>query len=812
MINCKSCNLFSIKFKISLLVFVMFFATVTAQASSTAFIEGQVLNGDTGDPIAGANVILEGTQIGSSTDLDGGFQLNRLPHGDLRLIISYVGYESKVIDISLNKGDHKDIEVELTPTSFVLDPVVVTGTMSKRYIQDAPIRTEVISSRDLDLRSAANIYEALETAPGVRVEEQCQSCNFSQIRMNGLGSDHTQILLDGQPVYSGLASIYGLQQFSTSEIDRIEIIKGSGSALYGSSAIAGAVNIITERPSVDKIEAGIEVGEYGTNQFSASAAMVRDNSALHLFAQLNEEDAIDETQDGLDRDAVLGKDGVTDRVESNTRNVGANIYFDDVIRPDDEVFLRFRYLNENRIGGETIDDSYRNPFNAGTEHISTNRLTGALGYRLQLSEIDAFEIEITGVQHERNATNDTYLGDYMDTHDGDVPDVDNMRPYLANEEMYLVNSHYSRKIASHNLMAGFQYSYDELEETGKYVIVEEDDPQYGLDYTSIANKHAHDLGIFIQDEWRPVKNFEIVAGVRNDIHKSEDTFKAVDGTFSQVFESSEYDETSVNPRLAIKWSPRWDWTFRLNVGTGYKVPYGFSEDLHLCSGSPRVWKGSSLKPESSQSLNLSADYSVSRFAFGINGFYTELVDAIGIVNANAQARAKGYHYAYQNIDDATIFGLDFNARYQVLSNLQILGDVSYFNGEYDSIREDWAGTQYENDSKKISRYPALSGGLRLDWSPGKWETTVDAQYTGNMFIDYAEEDDLENPGSQIFETDPYVIFNSQVSYKFTKNYRCYVGARNLGDYVQPVKHTDDAAFFYAPVYGRIFYSGIRVQF
>lgn len=794
------------------LLFVIILALPFSAHAGVTHLEGFIHDAESGEPLHGATVLIEGTRNGVSTDADGRFLLLRLPSDDFDLIVSYLGYRPEKIRVHPHDLPEDGLSIKLEASAFELNSVVVTGTRSQRYIEDAPVRTEVISSRDLEMRSAANLFEALETAPGVRVESQCQACNFTEVRMNGLGSAHTQVLMDGQPVYSGLASVYGLQQFSTAEVDRIEIVKGAGSALYGSNAIAGVVNIITERPAVDQLKGGFEVGQFGTNQFDATASRVQARSAYSIFAQLNQEASIDETADGLNRDQVNAKDGITDRVKSDLRNIGANAYFDGVITEQDEVTVRFRYLNEKRIGGELLNDAYLNPYTLGTEHITTDRLSATLGYRTEFSADNGIEMQVTGVSHNRDATNDTYLNDYMATHDDAEPDVNNLRPYLADERMFVFNTSYNHRLAKHHLTAGAQYSYDELEESGRYVIVDEADPQYGFDYTSISNKHSHDIGIYLQDEWRFARSWEMVAGVRTDFHNSEDSFEAEEEGLAQAFESTVYDEQSLNPRLAVKWAPTTSWTFRANMGTGFKVPYGFSEDLHLCSGSPRVWKGPSLKPESSRSFNLSADYSDYRMAFGVNGYVSELFDAVGIVNAGNQVRAKGYHYEYENVDNAMVYGLDFNVRYQIARRLQINADVSYFHGEYDDIRGDWAGTRYAEDSRNISRFPDVSGGIRLDWSPGNWESTVDLRYTGTMYIDYAVDGDLELPGSMVFETDPFFILNSQVSYKFNDGYRVYVGGRNLNDYLQPVKHTDDAAFYYAPVYGRMLYTGIRLNF
>ena len=230
--------------------------------------------------------------------------------------------------------------------------IVVTGTRTPRFIKDVPVRTEVLTHREIEAKAAHNVYEALEGMSGIRVEEQCQACNFSVLRMQGLGADHTQVLVDGQPIYSGLASVYGLQQLSVVEIDQIEVVKGAGSALYGSNAIAGAVNIISHMPVATEGHVGIEVGQYGTNKYELSAGARHDNIAILLFAQQNQADEIDETGNGYSRDEVYNSDGISDRVRSSIKNAGFNLSIDD-IGGMDQLSFKGRVLNENRLGGRT---------------------------------------------------------------------------------------------------------------------------------------------------------------------------------------------------------------------------------------------------------------------------------------------------------------------------------------------------------------------------------------------------------------------------------------------------------------------------
>ena len=719
-----------------------------------------------------------------------------------------------------NKGFDKSEE---SPVN--LEQVVVTGTRTQHFIKDVPIRTEVLTAESLIRKNAQNIFEALESVPGVRVEQQCQFCNFSMVRMQGLGAEHTQILLDGEPIYSGLAGVYGLQQIGTNDIDRLEIVKGAGSALYGSSAVAGVINVISKEPSFDPtLKADLQMGNYGFKNMNLSGSMRYKKLGLSLFAQRTEADAIDETQDGWTRKEVKHKDGISDRVSSIATNLGAGIYFFNPFTDDDKLIIRIKSMDELRFGGVMTDDTYLNPFSAGTENIRTNRLSSDMNYILPIGLRHNLSVAAAYVHHKRNATNDTFLNSYRDSHkttenpEGESPDVEMMRPYLATENTFTASVTFSSKFKRHDLLIGTQGFFTKLEETGLYCIDDPTSAYYGEAYSSIGNKKANEFGIFIQDEWNIIHQLTVVPGVRVDFHSSDEKYTASKTVFDGTFPKSKFEETSVNPRLAIKYELSERLVVRANVGTGFRAPYGFSEDLHLCSGSPRVWKSSDLKGESSISYNLSADYYSDKFQMSINLFRTDLKDKIQFSPADDKVKLLGYTYQWENIDDAFVQGLEIGLKTKVAKNLAINLDWTFNQGKFKHERAEWSDPEdemnkefpnrlnYAKESKYISRFPAMTGDISLDYTPGTWTFSVSGSLQGKMYIDYNSEDDGNL--SKIKQTNTFMLFNCRVAKKVAGKATVYAGGKNIFGYVQDEKHTDDAAFMYAPVYGAIWYAGI----
>ncbi len=777
--------------------------------ASTGTVTGIITDAQSERPIPHATIQIEGSKLGDISEEDGSFRIEGVTPATHKLIVSLIGYKTVTKTIEISPGQNPELGFALSETPIQDKDVVVTGTRTPRYIKDVPVHTEVLTHREIETKAAHNIYEALDGMSGIRVEQQCQACNFSVLRMQGLGADHTQVLIDGQPVYSGLASVYGLQQLSVVEVDQIEVVKGAGSALYGSNAIAGAVNIISHVPSSSEGHVGVEVGQYGTNKYELSAGTRIDDLAVFLFAQQNRADEIDETGDGYSRDEVYEPDGITDRVRSNMKTAGFNLVLED-LSGWDRLSLKGRILNENRQGGEVADDLFENIFAPGTERIITDRYNIEMGYEKSFSDGSELGVTASYTKHDRNATNDTFLGDYESIY-GELPPVEELRPYIANEKLFTATLNYLLPLGGgHRLMFGSQYSHNNLDETGKYIVVDESDPDFGTAYTSESNKKADEIGLFVQDEYAISSKLEIVGGLRFDYHNSEDNFRGSGDISNANFEPIEYEETSFNPRFAVKYSFSPELTVRGSFGTGFRVPYGFSEDLHLCSGSPRVYKDLSLEPERSRSFGLSIDYDGGMVELNLNLYRTDLFDRIDFSEASEEVRAKGYTYQWRNIDDGYSMGIELGANLALASDLALAANVEFNRSEYDNSREDWIGTEWEEDSRKFSRYPETSGSMEIQYTPDTWDFVLDASYKGKMYIDLLEpanEDDIN-----IKETESFIVLNAKVAKSLFGRYKLYVGVKNLTDYVQEEKHVDDAAFMYAPVYGRIIYSGLEIDF
>ena len=238
------------------LFFLLLILTVGIPAFSNGVLRGTITSDE--GPLAFVNVGLKGYNIGTYTDEDGHFHLKEIPEGNYHVQISSVGFHTVEKEVAINEGDEIKLEVVLDRSFSQLDEIVISGARTEQRKGDAAVVVGVIDKKALEAVQANTLADGLNFQSGLRMETDCQTCGYSQLRMNGLGGAYSMILIDSRPVFSSLMGLYGLEMIPVNLIERIEVVKGGGSALYGSSAIAGTVNVITREPRKDYLSLGSE--------------------------------------------------------------------------------------------------------------------------------------------------------------------------------------------------------------------------------------------------------------------------------------------------------------------------------------------------------------------------------------------------------------------------------------------------------------------------------------------------------------------------------------------------------------------------
>jgi len=779
------------------------------QVQNGEVIVGRVSSLETGEPLTGVNIYLENTTYGAASNGKGEYKILNVPPGEYNLVATYIGFKNfyKEIVIKRDQVFHLDIGMEMA--SLMGEEVVVTATRTPAVIKNVPIRTEVLTPVVMKKREAKTVYEALEAVPGVRVEQQCSNCNYSTLRVEGLEGGYAQTLIDGQPIFTGLAGVYGLQQMQTGNIEKIEVVKGASSALYGSDAMGGVVNIIMKEPTaIPEYNFGVNIGSYGTNHFYFNGSQRRESLGIIFSAQQDFADGIDQTGGEGAPFYDTGKDNFTDRVESNNFGVGTKVYWFNPLGDNSRCDVFARASSEFRRGGNF--NTWNDPFDPDTEHIRTKRYETGITLSKEFSEGQKIDFDYSYVNHNRNATNGaawdkpiqeglidnelnlTKSGESYINQFGFNNFRNNFypKPFIVQEQLHLGGIRYSHNFnENHILLTGIQYRKSNLEQDIN---------------GSKSDKHANDVGLYVQSDFHFSEFLELVTGLRYDIHKSKDNFTG-----------GEYNTKVLNPRLALRYTPITDMAVRASFGQGYRVPYLFAEDLHLCASAPRIFKGKDLKPERATSFSIGIDIYKIRYRLGFSIFRTNIKDKVEFISPEDAPVPEGFDYRWTNFGDAHTQGFEGTVAGLCLhDNLEYNFNFIYTDARFNVLRYTKEEYPTENDGWKnsdhIPRSPLYSGNASLTYTmKNGWMVYGSIDYTGSMFIDHVPQEDTEK--LIIEKTDGFFLLGAKLSKRINEKMSIFIGGKNLLNYTQPKRDKSDPAYIYGPLFGRIVYSGFDIN-
>ena len=518
-----------------LLISIMGSFSIAAQRS----IHGQLLHQLTAEPVAGATIIAGsgGTVI---SDQQGKFSINT---GADSIIVTAVGFEKKTI--LLDNREH--LLILLQPSQKEMDAVVVSGTLRAVKKTDSPVPVEVYTTQFLKKNPSPSIFEALQNVNGVRPQLNCSVCNTGDIHINGLEGPYTMITIDGMPIVSSLASVYGLFGIPSQLIDRVEIVKGPASGLYGAEAIGGLINIITKSPekapaftvnfmTTSWLEHNLDLG--------VKYRVGKKTSALLGVNYFNYQHPLDNNKDQFTDVTLQHRISLFNKISFNrSKNRTAS--------------LAGRYFYENRWGGDMRwNKSYRGGDSLYGESIITSRWEIIGQYQLPVNEPLYFSFSATGHQQ------DSYYG---------------TTPYMAKQRVAFGQLLWDKPVgAAHQMLTGLAVRYNYYDDNSTATIDT-------LDLTNQPEKYTIP-GLFVQDEWKLSSKHLLLMGLRYDhhpIHKS-----------------------ILTPRFAWKWSLKDGQTLRVNAGTGFRVVSLFTEEHAALTGARSVEVKESLNPERSFNINL----------------------------------------------------------------------------------------------------------------------------------------------------------------------------------------------------------------
>ncbi|PLX20000.1 MAG: TonB-dependent receptor [Salinivirgaceae bacterium] len=762
---------------------------------SDANLVGHVVSG--GEHIPFATIMVKGTTIGTTTDETGHYQINNMPEGTYTIVANSLGFSPKEFTVTMVAGKTIEHKFELEKDVLNLDEVVITGDRNATSRRDASVIVSSITPKVFELAQATNLAEGLDFTPGLRLEYNCQNCGFSQVRMNGMEGPYSQILINGRSIFSGLAGVYGLELIPENMIDKVEVVRGGGSALYGSNAIAGTINLILKDPITNSYEFEASSGAIGvglkdankigadhTAKFNTSLISSDAKTGMSLYGYYRERPAYDANGDNF-----------SDLTSINNTTLGTRLFHRFGSR--NRISLDAFRINEDRRGGN--EQNTIEHMSDVSESVSHNINTGALSYDQFFREHDKLSVFVSGQQVRR----DSYYGAEQSLADyGFTKDFS----YNAGAQYHLHLEMSELTIGIENQGAWLKdkkLGYLDIENPEIEIIGTDTTITYlEIDSRIVADQHSNTFSAFGQYEIN-FEKMKITAGLRYDKYTISDNISDGDKTGNVI-----------SPRLTFKYDILTNFQARVSYSQGYRAPQIFDEDLHiLTSEALKVIhvNDPDLKQETSHSFMGSLDYNqkIGSVYVGIltEGFYTVLKDAF----VNEPSLSDGI-LTYTRINaegGATVTGVNVELNIVPTEKLKFQGSFTFQISEYDEVQE--------FNEKSFFRSPNDYGYFTITYDPIKrFGVAATGTYTGSMLVPYYGNTLPEGVEGELRESNPFFDLGLKAHFNTRINgatLQIYAGIKNIFNSYQDDfdRGADrDPGYVYGPGLPRMIYAGIKI--
>ena len=731
-------------------------------------------------PLAFANVFIKSLEKGAIADEKGVYKLTGLKAGTYILEVSFTGYTSLQQKILItDQNISLDFQLEINSS---LEEVVITGTRTFKRKTSSPVIVNILNSTNLNNVQACNLSEGLKFQPGLRVETNCQTCNYTQLRMNGLAGGYSQILINGRTIFSPLTGLYGLEQIPTNMIERIETIRGGGSTLYGSSAIGGVVNIITKIPKSNNIELSylhqsIKAAA-NENIFNGNATVVSKNKSagIALFANKRNREYYDANGDNFSELPAL----------ENTA-YGASLFY---LPSENQKFeASISHLNEYRYGGEMIDQTVY--LNQQAEERNHDVWMGSLDYQINFNDDNNTIIAYLSGQRTKR---DHYTGIFPD-------DPTAIEAHLSSPPYGISKTTtFQGGVQFNKRMNRFFKGANVITFGGEYLrdAVLDDIAAYNYNIDQRTESQA----LFLQSDWEIMPALSLLSGIRMERHNL-------------------VNKLIFSPRISLIYKPQSVLQLRTTWSTGFRAPQAFDADLHIAfagGGISRISLAENLIEERSNSFSASVnyDYPTENYIFGftLEGFYTTLNDAFFLAPLGEDAYGK--RFEKQNGDTARVQGMTVELRANYKKKIELETGFNIQSSRYDRAVEVIEGFPA---TREFLRTPNQYGFATLNFMPNeKFKSSLNYVYTGPMKLLHlagAPEQSIDG----VLTSKSFSEIGFRTSYSFVlKNtgpkLEVFGGIKNILDAYQTDFDSGknrDSNYVYGPATPRTYFLGIKIS-
>jgi len=742
--------------------------SVTAQKTTDANIVGDVKDSNTGQHIPYINVTVNNTVLGTTTDGTGHYYLKNLPIGKLTLKVSGVGYKTLEKEVITEAGKTIEINFLTQESSLSLNEVVVSANRNETNRKDASVVVGIVNPKLFAATNSVCLADGLNFQPGVRVENNCNNCGFTQVRINGLEGPYSQILIDSRPVFSALSGVYGLEQIPVNMIERVEIVRGGGSALYGSNAIAGTINIITKEALNNSFSAGYNYeligGNTPDNAVNLNTSIVSDDNkaGMYLYGAYRNRLPYD-----------FNGDSFSEVTKLINHTMGMRSFYR--LGSQSKITLEYHNIHEFRRGGNDFDlQPHETDITEQLEH-ETNG--GGLAYNWYSPDSKHKLNAYTSVQ---NVFRKSYYGTGEDLNA--YGRTDNLTAIVGAQ---YIRSFEELLFMPSELIVGGEYQHDDLHDQI---------PGYNRN----LEQSTRTIGFFAQNEWKNSRG-NILLGGRLDKHNLLD---------KMVF----------SPRITLKYNFTSDLNWRGSYSAGFRAPQAFDEDLHIdaVAGVMKLIElADDLRPEYSHSFSTSLDY---YFKIGkvegnllAEGFYTSINDIFILAETGLNSNGN-IIMERRNGSGAKVSGINLEGKLAPSAKIQLQFGYTLQQSFY-NVAERWSDDINVATERKILRTPNNYGYFSLSVNPTKkFLISATGTYTGSMlaphFAGYIANDRLET-------TPTFFDVNLKASYDFKLNgvnMQMSGGMKNiLNSYQNDLDQgaLRDAGYVYGPGMPRTIFIGLK---
>ena len=748
--------------------------------SQTGTLAGKVVS--QGEVLPWATIQLKDTRLGTTTD-EAGKYLLEAPLGTYTVVCKSIGYKSVEKVVTLNSSLPLQLNFQLDEDVMGLEQVVVTGTRTDKRRTDSPVIVNLINSKTLDNVVATNLSEGLRFQPGLRIETDCQTCNYTQLRINGLQGGYSQILINGRPIFSPLTGLYGMEQIPANMIERIEIVRGGVSALYGSSAIGGTVNVMTKIPRQNDYALTYTYQNMGNSSNdhllvgNATVVNTKKNAGATFFVSKRDRDTYDDNGDNF-----------SELPQLKNNSFGTNFFY--IPQENQKLEASISSINEYRYGGEMVDKPAH--LAQQSEERTHNVLMGSLDYQINFNE-------------EKSALILYYGGQYTDRdhYTGIIPDEEpQLNQFYANPPYGISNVTTHQGGAQYNhrfnsfldgktvLTFGSEYVYDEVLD-----IIEA--YNYKIDQTT------RNLGGFIQNDWDITPDLNFLSGFRIDQHNL-------------------LDKAIISPRLSLLYKWKKETQLRLGWGTGFRAPQAFDTDLHIAfagGGISRISLSDNLKEERSNSFTASINYDKASehfiAGFTLEGFYTHLNDAFYLFPLGEDQF--GERFEKRNGSGATVKGITLETRANFDYLLQVDAGLTLQASQFDEAVENIEGLETK---REFLRTPNKYGYATFTYTPTKkFSASANIVYTGPMELVHFSGEGSGQALDEYTSSPSFTELSLRLGYSFEfpnidTGVEVFGGVKNLTNAYQDdfdLGKNRDSNYVYGPGAPRTVFVGLRIK-